>query len=149
MNKELFLSYRWGKWDSKDKWIRVLVVAQWKWTRLVLTRTQVQSLVLLSGLRIQRYCELWCGHRRGSDPAWLWLCCRPVATALIWPLAWEPPYAMGAALKRQRKMFFKKISDLAKIPGATCAGTGTPAQVCNSKSFHLTCHVFIVSLSCW
>ena len=23
------------------------------------------------------------GHRRGSDPTLLWLCCRPVATALI------------------------------------------------------------------
>ena len=27
----------------------------------------------------------------------LWLWCRPVATAPIQPLAWEPPYAMGAA----------------------------------------------------
>ena len=25
---------------------------------------------------------------------------RPVAIALIQPLAWEPPYAVGAALKR-------------------------------------------------
>ena len=32
---------------------------------------------------------------------WLW--CRLVATALIWPLAWEPPYASGLALKRQKK----------------------------------------------
>ena len=35
--------------------------------------------------------------RRGSDPALLWLWCRPAATALIRPLSWEPPYAMGAA----------------------------------------------------
>ena len=34
------------------------------------------------------------GHRRGSDP-----CCRPPATAPMGPLAWEPPYAAGAALK--------------------------------------------------
>jgi len=26
-----------------------------------------------------------------------------MATALIGPLAWEPPHAMGAALKRQKK----------------------------------------------
>ena len=26
-----------------------------------------------------------------------------MATALIWPLAWEPPYAVGAALERQTK----------------------------------------------
>ena len=32
---------------------------------------------------------------------WLW--CRSVATALIQPLAWEPPHAMGAALKRQKR----------------------------------------------
>ena len=29
----------------------------------------------------------------------LWLWCRPAATAWIRPLAWESPYAMGAALK--------------------------------------------------
>ena len=28
---------------------------------------------------------------------------RPVATALIGLLAWEPPYASGVALKRQKK----------------------------------------------
>ena len=33
------------------------------------------------------------GRRCGSDLALLWLWCRP---------AWEPPYAMGAALKRQK-----------------------------------------------
>ena len=45
------------------------------------------------------------GCRRGSDPALLWLWRRPVATAPIRPLAWEPPYAMGAAqemAKRQK-----------------------------------------------
>ena len=34
------------------------------------------------------------GHRHGSDPALLWLWHRPVATALIRPLAWEPPNAV-------------------------------------------------------
>ena len=43
------------------------------------------------------------GFRHGSDPALLWLWCRPVATALIRPLAWEPPCATGAALKRPKK----------------------------------------------
>ena len=42
------------------------------------------------------------GYRRGPDPALLWLWCRPAATALIGPLAWEPPYAMGVALKIQK-----------------------------------------------
>ena len=39
------------------------------------------------------------GHRHGLDPVLLWLWCRPAATALIQPLAWEPPYAAGAALE--------------------------------------------------
>ena len=36
------------------------------------------------------------GHRLGLDPVLLWLWYRPVAIALIHPLAWEPPYATGA-----------------------------------------------------
>ena len=43
------------------------------------------------------------GHRHGSDPALLWLWGRPAAGALIRPLAWELPYAVDAALKRERK----------------------------------------------
>ena len=39
------------------------------------------------------------GRRRGSDLALLWLWCRLAAAALIGPLAWEPPYAAGVALK--------------------------------------------------
>ena len=45
------------------------------------------------------------GCRRGLDPMSLWLWCRPAATALIRPLAWETPYAVGAALKRKIKKF--------------------------------------------
>ena len=38
------------------------------------------------------------GCRHVSDPLLLWLWCRPAAaTARIRPLAWEPPYAAGAA----------------------------------------------------
>ena len=37
------------------------------------------------------------------DPALLWLWCRPAATAPTGPLAWEPPYAAGAALKKKTK----------------------------------------------
>ena len=48
------------------------------------------------------------GHRCGSDPLLLWLWCRPAASALIGPLAWEPPYAAGAALKRPKKKKKKK-----------------------------------------
>ena len=40
------------------------------------------------------------GHRFGSDSALLWLWRRLAATALIGSLAWEPPCATGAALKK-------------------------------------------------
>ena len=43
------------------------------------------------------------GHRYGLDLALLWLWNRLAATALIGPLAWETPYAVGVALKRQKK----------------------------------------------
>ena len=43
------------------------------------------------------------GHRRGSDPALLWLWCRLEATVLIRPLAWEPTYAAGAAQEMAKK----------------------------------------------
>ena len=33
----------------------------------------------------------------------LWLWHRPVATALIHPLAWEPPYIAGVALERRKE----------------------------------------------
>ena len=70
------------------------IVVHRKWIRLVSTRTQVQSLALLSGLRIL-HCheELW------------W---RPAPAALIWPLAWELPYALGMALKRKKKKWLKQ-----------------------------------------
>ena len=38
-----------------------------------------------------------------EDPALLWLWHRPAAVALIRRLAWEPPYAVGAALEREKK----------------------------------------------
>ena len=41
------------------------------------------------------------GHRQGLDPSLLWLWYRPAATALIHPLAWEPPYAAVVALKKK------------------------------------------------
>ena len=56
------------------------------------------------------------GSRRGSDLALLWLWCRLAAVALIRPLAWEPPYAVGAALKkknkREREILFDTTSNM-------------------------------------
>ena len=47
--------------------------------------------------------------QRVKDLALLWLWPRQVATALIRPLAWEPPYAAGAALKRQNRNKEKEL----------------------------------------
>ena len=43
------------------------------------------------------------GCRHSSDLALLWLWSRLAATVPIRPLAWEPPYAVGAALKKINK----------------------------------------------
>ena len=43
------------------------------------------------------------GCRLGLDPELLWLWCRLVATALIGPLDWQPPYATGVALENKKK----------------------------------------------
>ena len=58
------------------------------------------------------------GHRRGLNLALLWLSL--AAAAPIRPLAWEPPYATGAALKRQDQKKKKKeclSPDTNKCPG--------------------------------
>ena len=53
------------------------------------------------------------GHKRRLDPELLWLWWRPVATALIRPLVWKPPYAVGAALEKTKKK--KKLVLIIKI----------------------------------
>ena len=61
------------------------------------------------------------GCRRGSDPELLWLWRRLAATAPIRPLAWEPPYVVGAALeeaKRQKDQKKKSIYNVLSISAA-------------------------------
>ena len=79
-----------------------------KGIRLGTMMLRVRSLALLSGLIIQRCCELWCRLQilLGSGVAWLWH--RLAATAPIRPLARGPPYVTGAALKRQKDKKTKK-----------------------------------------
>ena len=48
------------------------------------------------------------GQRHGSDLALLQLWHRLAARALIRPLAWEPPYAMGAACSPKKTKAKKK-----------------------------------------
>ena len=52
------------------------------------------------------------GRRLSSDLAWLWLWlwCRPAAVVLIRLLAWELPYAAGAALKRTKRQINQSVN---------------------------------------
>ena len=83
-------------------------MVQWKQIRLGIVRLQVRSLASLSGLRIRCCRELGVGHRRGSDPALLWLWRRLAATAPLRPLAWEPPYAAEVALEKAKRQKINK-----------------------------------------
>ena len=56
--------------------------------------------------------------RHGSDPLLLWLWCSPAATALIQPVTWELPYAVGMALKRRRKKEVIEESQILAAPWA-------------------------------
>ena len=84
------------------------------------------------------------GPRCGSDLALLWLWCGLAATAPIGPLAWKLPYAMGEALKRQKK---KRTMTYQKI-----AKNRVPAQVTPS-SVHLIslCRLFrtVLGMACY
>ena len=53
------------------------------------------------------------GCRLGLDLMLLWLWCRLADVALIGPLAWEPPNAVGTALKKIKN---KKTPNLVLAP---------------------------------
>ena len=80
---------------------------------------QVRSMALLSGLRSGVTVSCGVGRRCGSDPVLLWLWRRLVVTAPIRPLAWEPPYAAGAAQEngKKTKEKRKKERNLGFSPG--------------------------------
>ena len=87
----------------KFPFLEIPIMAQQKEIWPVSMRIWVQSMVLHSGKRagIAMICGV--GHRRGLDPTLLWLWCRPAAIALIRPLAWKPPCAVGVAIKYKQK----------------------------------------------
>ena len=73
-------------------------------------RMWVRSPALLSGLSIQCHCELWRRSQiwlRSGIAAAGWH--RPAAATPIPPLAWETPYATGAAIKRKKKENWDQI----------------------------------------
>ena len=55
------------------------------------------------------------GCRGSLEPLWLWLWlwCRSAAVALLQPLAWEPPYATGATIKKKRQKINKSKKERA------------------------------------
>ena len=79
-------------------------MAQWLRTQLVSMRMQVQSLALLSGLRLSIATSCSIAHRCSLGLALLWLWLRPATAALI-PSSWELALATGMALKRKKKFF--------------------------------------------
>ena len=64
------------------------------------------------------------GRRCGLDLTWLWLWRRLASAALIRPLAWEPPYAAGAALEKTNKQKAKWEQKEKKGPHGGCQGEG-------------------------
>ena len=97
------------------------------------------------------------GCRRGSDPALLWLWRRPVAPAPFQALAWESPYAMGAAEEIAKRPKKKKKKKFPGVPwwfhglrichcqcssSSRCCGTGVSSDLgtstcyeCSKKNF--------------
>ena len=103
-------------------------------------RLQVQSLALLSGLRIHVAvsCGVGCRHNQ------ILCCCgcrvKLAATAPIRPLAWEPPYATGMALekakrqkKKKKKSIFPALNYVTKGPGLQMALALQRHPACSRK----------------
>ena len=67
-----------------------------------------------------------CGvrRRRSSDLLLLWLWHRLVAAAPIGPLAWDPPYAMGGALRGQNKKPPRNLVQAHTNPSMDDSGVG-------------------------
>jgi len=55
------------------------------------------------------------GCRCSLNLALLWLEHRPAAVALNRPLAWEPPYAVGEALKKKKRQKEKEKTEFLTI----------------------------------
>ena len=90
---------------------------------------QVWFLASLKGLRIRCCHDLWCRLQTWlRSPVAVMAVMWPAAAALIWPLAWELPYAVGVALKTnqptnkqtknpQALKFYGCAYDICKFPG--------------------------------
>ena len=86
----------------------VPTMAQWKQIWLASMRTQVQSLAPSQWVKdlVLPWAVVYV--RCSSDLVLPWLQHRPADVAPIWSLAWEPPYAAGAALKKKKKRLLSR-----------------------------------------
>ena len=72
----------------------------------------------------------------------LWLWCRLAAAAPIWPLVWELPYAIAAALKKKKEKKKKKKAKppLDKVVDTKMSGNeklGSIGSQCPSENISL------------
>ena len=80
------------------------------------------------------------GCRCGSVPSLLWLWCRPAATAPIRLLAWEPPYAAGAASemakrqKKKREIKIRAAEGQIRVVSAFVFSDSSHASLCTRQS---------------
>ena len=87
-----------AEFSLKSAELGVPVMAQWKRIQLGTMRLGDSIPGLAQWVKDPVFRELWCRSQTRLGSVLLWR--RPAATAPIRPLAWEPPYAAGAALKR-------------------------------------------------
>ena len=73
-------------------------------------RTQVQSLALLSGLRIPHSQKLQHRSQMGLGYSVAMAVAQAAAATPIQPLAQELPYAAGAAIKKKKTIYLEIIS---------------------------------------
>ena len=63
-----------------------------------------------------------------AQMALLWLWCQLAVAAPARPLAWEPPYAMGAALKKQKNKNKNRTKQTSKKPRRAMVGEGSEGE---------------------
>ena len=99
-------------------------------------RLSVWSLASLNGLRIQCCCELCCRSQTQLGSG--------IAVAPTRPLTWEPPYAVGVALKKKKliapscpaiRLCFQGIGSLLLYLGSFKMHGGTRSLVSDSQNF--------------
>ena len=90
--------------------LRSSPVVQQKRIRLGTMKLRVQSLAspVAYGSGVAVSCGVVADVPCASDLMFLWLWCRLATVAPIWTLAWQPPYAAGAALKSKKEKYANK-----------------------------------------